>query len=283
MSGPKKVPKRGSNYSNDEITCLLDLIEEKKPIGQDWKEVEEEHNGYYPDTQRDVDSLKRKFATLYGSKMPTGDPSCPPVVRRAKRLAAMLSSDAGIMRGDNTYELLPAELAPAEFAPPELPPAVNDHDDNDDNNNNQFLPVEDERNNKGNGVCRPASRASVASSVSSNMSGQRIARSQKKSPQQEEVSNFDKIMMMMAEDRKFAAEQYQREEERHCRQMEQQMKFQNMMMMMMFQRTPTGGGPRSQDDINLGMMHQILSPAAVENNIGRERDNEEDANETQDD
>jgi hypothetical protein len=31
------------------------------------------------------------------------------------------------------------------------------------------------------------------------------------------------------------------------------------------------------------MMHQILSPAAVENNIGRERDNEEDANETQDD
>jgi hypothetical protein len=209
----------------------------------------------------------------------------------------MLSSDSGIMRGDDTDELLPAELAPAaEHVPDELPPAVQDDveeqdDDGNDDNNNQFLPaVVDEGNNKqGNGVSRPAaSRTSATSSVSSNMSGQRIARSRKRSPQ-EEVSNFDRMMMMMAEDRK-------REDERHRREMEQQMRFQNMMMMMMFQRTPPtgggppGGGPRSQDDINLGMMHQILSPgAALENNIlVLERVNEEDAarapnNETQDD
>jgi hypothetical protein len=40
----------------------------------------------YPDQQRGIDSLKRKFKELHNKKVPTGDPLCPPSVHRAKHL-----------------------------------------------------------------------------------------------------------------------------------------------------------------------------------------------------
>jgi hypothetical protein len=40
----------------------------------------------YPDLNQTLDSLKRKFKELHNKKNPTGDPLCPPAVRRAKRL-----------------------------------------------------------------------------------------------------------------------------------------------------------------------------------------------------
>ncbi len=45
----------------------------------------------YPlNQQHSVDSLKRKFKELHNKKIPTGDPLCPPAIRRAKRVRYLI-------------------------------------------------------------------------------------------------------------------------------------------------------------------------------------------------
>ena len=51
-----------------------------------WEDVAEAHLTRYPDFERTVTSLKRKFKELYTKRVSTGDPHCPPAVRKAKRL-----------------------------------------------------------------------------------------------------------------------------------------------------------------------------------------------------
>ncbi len=50
------------------------------------EKIAEHHLSRYPDRQRSVDSIKRKFKELYSKKIPTGDPNCPQEIRRAKWL-----------------------------------------------------------------------------------------------------------------------------------------------------------------------------------------------------
>lgn len=74
------------NYSKAELSLLLDVLEEKLPIGPDqWADIVNTHvaNGY---PGRDVDSIRRKYSTLHRKSSPTGDPDMPPEVRQAKRI-----------------------------------------------------------------------------------------------------------------------------------------------------------------------------------------------------
>ena len=48
---------------------------------------------------RDYDAIRNKFKALKGHKKPTGDPDCPPLVRRAKRL------DMDIQKGQCVFNL----------------------------------------------------------------------------------------------------------------------------------------------------------------------------------
>ena len=80
------MPK-GTNYSLEEVDNLLELIDEILPLSvTQWEKIAEHHLSRYPDRNRSVDSIKRKFKELYSKKIPTGDPNCPQEVRRAKRL-----------------------------------------------------------------------------------------------------------------------------------------------------------------------------------------------------
>ena len=81
------MPKRGIGFNANEISILLDAVEEYLPIGQnDWEMVERMHGRYFPQAGRTRESLKRKFIQLYGTKIPTGDPKCPDDIKRAKYL-----------------------------------------------------------------------------------------------------------------------------------------------------------------------------------------------------
>ena len=40
----------------------------------------------FPNMGRDLQSVRQKFNKLQASRIPTGDPTCPPAVRRAKRI-----------------------------------------------------------------------------------------------------------------------------------------------------------------------------------------------------
>jgi len=87
QSSQQQNRKRGMNYTPCEVDFLLDLVEEHLPLGgQMWEQVLNEHNSAFPQTSRDLASIKKKFQDLHKKKVPTGDPSIPPDVLRAKRI-----------------------------------------------------------------------------------------------------------------------------------------------------------------------------------------------------
>ena len=78
---------RGSNFSREELDSFLDTVEGILPMSTtQWESVVEVHSARYPDKGRTVDGLKRKLKELHIKRVPTGDPHCPPAVRRAKQL-----------------------------------------------------------------------------------------------------------------------------------------------------------------------------------------------------
>jgi hypothetical protein len=96
---PKK--KRGAGFSNREIDSLLDVIEGILPLGLDeWEAVERQHNSMYPNFGMTYDALRQKFAKLYLKKIPTGDPHCPPEVRRAKIINEEIMQKADLSDGE---------------------------------------------------------------------------------------------------------------------------------------------------------------------------------------
>jgi len=88
---------RGNGFSQDETNYLLDSIQEFHPISMDeWAAVERRHMVAFPDRERTRESLRRKFQTLYLVKKATGDPTCPPEVRRAKELQRAIREKAEV-------------------------------------------------------------------------------------------------------------------------------------------------------------------------------------------
>jgi hypothetical protein len=100
---PTTMPKRGVGFPVDELMVMLDCIEDILPIGMnEWEMVERRHNQVYQGWQvRNKESLKRKFRTLFIAKIPTGDPNCPPKIRRAKDLYEMIKTKSDLSEGDD--------------------------------------------------------------------------------------------------------------------------------------------------------------------------------------
>ena len=83
----KRTKPCGLGYTQEETETLLSCIHEVIPIGpQDWENVLQKHYEKFPETDRDVTSIRRKYNKLHTARVPTGDPSCPPLVRQAKRI-----------------------------------------------------------------------------------------------------------------------------------------------------------------------------------------------------
>ena len=112
------MPRRGPGFGRDEVEHLLTSIETILPIGGlEWDAIVAQHDMRFLDASRTKDALKRKFPTMYGTRIPTGDPTIPPEILRAKR----------------AYEEL------------KLKAEISDGEDNDDN--------EDDRNEQGKSIC----------------------------------------------------------------------------------------------------------------------------------
>ena len=89
---------RGSKYSDEEVDGLLETCEEYLPIGpEEWEVVATLHKHEFPNKDRDRDSLRRKFLQFANSKKETGNPDCPPQIRRAKKILRdiVARTDAG--------------------------------------------------------------------------------------------------------------------------------------------------------------------------------------------
>jgi len=110
---PRATRRGRANYTSMDIGALLDIVGEILPLGANmWAEVASEY-ALWAETSgrppRDQDSLKGKFDKLANTKKDTGNPSCPPEVRRAKHISRdILGSCYAASAGDgDAMEPLP--------------------------------------------------------------------------------------------------------------------------------------------------------------------------------
>eukprot|EP00797_Seminavis_robusta_P027090 Sro502_g155520.2 (441) ;mRNA; r:14111-15433 len=99
--GTKKVLSAGggdSHFTDGEVSVLLDIMERILPIGkEEFTKVTNEYNNLFPDRKRGYQNLKSQFNKHVSKKPPTGDPDCPPLTKRAKRIQAGIKEKAGML------------------------------------------------------------------------------------------------------------------------------------------------------------------------------------------
>lgn len=86
------------------IADLLSLVEQILSLGSaQWDDVHYAYNRNLPAEwpQRDSESLRRKFYALKNAKKPTGDPSCPPEIRRAKHVFREIEDKCSVLQLDD--------------------------------------------------------------------------------------------------------------------------------------------------------------------------------------
>jgi hypothetical protein len=84
-------------YREDELDYLMQVCEDILPMGKyEWERVTTRYNSKYPRRQRKMVNLRNQFNTFAKAKPPTGDPDCPPLVRRAKRVVRRTTEKAGM-------------------------------------------------------------------------------------------------------------------------------------------------------------------------------------------
>ena len=117
--------RRGPKFNDDEVMIALDFIEEILPIsGLEWDSVTSMHAERFQDLDRTKESIKRKFSSLYHSRIPTGDPECPITVLRAKRIQRSIEE-----RSDAVEEVAEEELGFEEEATAATESGENEQDD----------------------------------------------------------------------------------------------------------------------------------------------------------
>ena len=105
MANGRTLPRQAAapravrrHYSRQEVLSLIASVEEIVPISApEWEQVEQQHASRYPEANRSVEQLRKKFHDLARRNIPTGDPNIPVEVREAKRVRALIyqKSDGG--------------------------------------------------------------------------------------------------------------------------------------------------------------------------------------------
>jgi hypothetical protein len=268
---------RGRGYTIAEIDCLLDIIEDILPIGPiDWDRVTQRHIAYYPGHGRTRETLKRKFATLYNHKKPTGDPTCPPHVRNAKRIWDLIKLEMDVSDGegggDTAGDDNPGEEIPDDV--PALPPMEDvDHDppneDGEDTTESSMGVGGGGGNVRGGGNVVPSEGSIAGVRV-------RTPRSNRTAGTPSQSTNFSELMqfMLMRADNEQRMEQRRRQEreeieerrrrereeieernrrerqeteERRERRLERQLQNQSEMMQMLMMSMLGGNKKRKKD------------------------------------
>ncbi|KAI9990531.1 hypothetical protein PInf_018085 [Phytophthora infestans] len=100
----RRTAGRGRGFTTPQVERLLSLVEQILPLGSaQWDDVHYAYNRNLPAEwpQRDSDSLRRKFYALKNAKKPTGDPSCPPEIRRAKHVFREIEGKCSVLQLDD--------------------------------------------------------------------------------------------------------------------------------------------------------------------------------------
>ncbi|ETN00575.1 hypothetical protein PPTG_17800 [Phytophthora nicotianae INRA-310] len=101
MSAIRGRTPGSENYSKEDVHILLNEIENIQPSGaknNEWDAVLGNYQIYAERESRvlrDVTSIKKKLQSLLNSTKPTGKPSCPDSVRRARQIQRVLEERVG--------------------------------------------------------------------------------------------------------------------------------------------------------------------------------------------
>ncbi|ETM00368.1 hypothetical protein L917_02903, partial [Phytophthora nicotianae] len=105
MAPSKSKSDRGKSWTGPELNRMLTAVEDILPLGgNEWDVVAGRYGKELPRefSERDVDAIKRKFLALKNALKPTGDPSCPEEVVRAKRAYYRMESRSGVEAFEDT-------------------------------------------------------------------------------------------------------------------------------------------------------------------------------------
>eukprot|EP00536_Pseudo-nitzschia_multiseries_P017163 jgi/Psemu1/49615/gm1.49615_g len=95
-----------SNYSKTKLIKLLHTIKAILPISpEDWDVIAQIHRDNFPDTNRSVQNLHRKYTNLYCKQVPTGNPNCPEEVELARRIKWLVKDKAEVGDGEEEFDL----------------------------------------------------------------------------------------------------------------------------------------------------------------------------------
>jgi hypothetical protein len=84
-------------FKQDEVEYLMECMENILPMGKvEWDKLAERYNKRFPSRPRKMVNLRNQFNTYAKAKPPTGDPDCPPLVSRAKRIVELTKEKAGL-------------------------------------------------------------------------------------------------------------------------------------------------------------------------------------------
>ena len=106
---PKTTPKqpnkkRGGNFTTLETMHFLTYALKVVPINRDeWQIVADEHALEYPECNRDVEGLRRKYNTLVKRSAPTGNPTIPSDACIAKELQNAIRYKCEVAVGDDAH------------------------------------------------------------------------------------------------------------------------------------------------------------------------------------
>ena len=214
--------KRGSNYSQEEITFLLATVRKHLPIGQEeWKIVAQEHSEQFPLAERCFTSLRKKFNSFANARMPTGQPHCPPHIIEAKRILEAIKDEADIETFNNAViAQVPAENNETENAGAAADVPVD------------AIDIPEEQSNTSSSSSSSTAPSAPAPGISPRL--QRISTPRKKSsPEEMSVQDFFNFSILQREeDRK---DRIQREEVRERERQEDSRMFRNMFMAVIMQ------------------------------------------------
>ena len=227
------MPVRGLSFKKDETLSLLDLVEELLPVSpQEWDEVTNLHLQNWPDLERSKDTLKRRFQSLYLKRAPTGDPSIPVEVRRAKQIIQEIKKRADLSDGEEESVAQQKPTARSTSDEDFVAPTATEEDDEENQEQMDSEEYIQQSTAKG-------SDNSVAASISTNSKKKSVfskpmIRVGSKSHDNNEFSSFMMFMMKKTE-----LEMKDRENEREARRVEEEHKRKEEFMKLQIMQQQT--------------------------------------------
>ena len=256
-------PPGRSNYSNDELDLLLESVREILPIsGREWEEVATRHASYFADSRRTGEQLKKKYNRLAKTKIPTGDPNCPPSVREAKTISRLIVEKTDGTTGDE-YEI---------FSPDDDGDNGDEDDDEDDNGNNEGNEEEAAGEDRAGNVGDVEDAEDESRTAGRRRGPTPVTNRRKRNRDSDEGEpTFNDIMLMIANQQ--ASEQRDRQEQRIAEREERERRYEELREDRRMQMDVLRAQMQQQTNLMTMMMMTMGGRGRAVNNVESELNN----------